>query len=77
MKFYVDEEWVYYTKTVTRNDEEVTCLHKARLDSYGFFNTKSGIPIFDLNNEAKNMNDYNNLKRLEDLLLPKVDINLF
>lgn len=73
MKFYVDEEMVYYTKTVVRNDEEVTCLHKVKMDRYGFFNTANGIPILDLNNEAKNNNDYNNLKRLEDLLMPKSD----
>ena len=72
MKFYVDEKFVYFVQeTQNPSEERKYLLHKSQLDSYGFFNTVNGIPIYDLFAESNNMNDFNNLKRLEDLLMPK------
>jgi len=72
MKFYVDEKFVYFVQeTQNPSEEKKYLLHKAPLDCYGFFNTVNGIPIYDLFAESNNMNDFNNLKRLEDLLMPK------
>jgi hypothetical protein len=72
MKFYVDEKWVYFVREVMdKNNETRNCLHKVSLDAYGFFNTANALPIYDLFIESENMNDFNNLKRLENLLMPK------
>ena len=72
MKYYVDEKFVYFVQeTQNPSEEKKYLLHKAPLDSYGFFNTVNGIPIYDLFAESNNINDFNNLKRLEDLLMPK------
>jgi hypothetical protein len=72
MKFYVDEKWVYFVKEYLNSDSTTQyILHKTQLDSYGFFNTANSIPINDIFMESQNMNDFNNLKRLQDLLMPK------
>lgn len=72
MKFYVDEKWVYFVREVMdKNNETRHCLHKTPLDTYGFFNTTNALPIYDLFIESQSMNDFNNLKRLENLLMPK------
>lgn len=76
MKFYVDEKWVYYVKECLNSDSNTEyILHKTQLDSYGFFNTANGIPIRDIFVESNNMNDFNNLKRLQDLLMPKSQLS--
>jgi hypothetical protein len=68
MKFYVDEKWVYFVQEYGQGEY---ILHKTQLDAYGFFNTANAIPIKDIFIESQNMNDFNNLKRLQDLLMPK------
>jgi len=66
MKFFIDENWVYFCKNAA--------LYKSSVDSYGFFNTDHGIPV-DLCQEAKDRNRVAQLERLKSLLMPKPELS--
>ena len=66
MKFFIDENWVYYYKD--------SALYKANVDSYGFFNTEHGVPV-DFCQEAKDHGRVSHLERLRSLLMPKSELS--
>lgn len=65
MKFFIDDNWVYYTQ-----DED---LYKTSVDSYGFFNTNNGIPV-NLCAESSDSQRTDHLERLRQLLMPKHEL---
>lgn len=66
MKFFIDENWVYFYKN--------SALYKSPVDSYGFFNTDHGVPV-DLCAEAKDHGRISHLERLRSLLMPKSEVS--
>jgi len=66
LKFFIDENWVYFCKN--------SALYKANVDSYGFFNMEHGIPV-DFCQEAKEHNRVPQLERLRSLLMPKPELS--
>lgn len=65
MKFFIDENWVYFYKNLA--------LYKSSVDSYGFFNVDYGIPV-DLCAEAVDIKRMTHLVRLKSLLMPKSEL---
>ena len=65
MKFFIDENWVYFYKNAA--------LYKSPVDSYGFFNTDHGVPV-DLCAESQNDIRISHLERLKNLLMPKSEL---
>ena len=62
MKFFIDENWVYFYKNST--------LYKSSVDCYGFFNTDHGTLVdFYAETEA-----VSHLERLKMLLMPKSEL---
>jgi hypothetical protein len=62
LKFFIDEDWVYFYKNST--------LYKSSVDCYGFFHTDHGIPVdFYAETEA-----VSHLERLKMLLMPKSEL---
>jgi hypothetical protein len=59
LKFFIDENWVYFYKNST--------LYKSSVDSYGFFHTDHGIPV-DFSEAVSH------LERLKMLLMPKSEL---
>ena len=59
MKFFIDENWVYFYKNST--------LYKSSVDCYGFFHTDHGIPV-DFSESVSH------LERLKMLLMPKSEL---
>lgn len=66
MKFFIDENWVYFYKN--------SALYKTNVDSYGFFNTDHGVPV-DFCQEAKEHNRIPQLEKLRSLLMPKSELS--
>lgn len=66
MKFFIDENWVYFYKD--------SALYKSPVDSYGFFNTEHGVPV-DFCAEAKDHGKISQLERLRSLLMPKPEVS--
>ena len=66
MKFFIDENWVYFCKNST--------LYKSPVDSYGFFNTDHGVPV-DACAEGKDIGKISHLERLKSLLMPKSELS--
>ena len=66
MKFFIDENWVYFYKNAA--------LYKSPVDSYGFFNTEHGVPV-DFCQEAKDRSRVAQLERLKSLLMPKPELS--
>ncbi len=66
MKFFIDENWVYFYKNAA--------LYKSPVDSYGFFNTEHGVPV-DLCQEANEHVRVSHLERLRSLLMPKPELS--
>ena len=66
MKFFIDENWVYFYKN--------EALYKSSVDSYGFFNTDHGVPV-DFCQEAKDHGRISHLERLRSLLMPKPELS--
>ena len=62
MKFFIDENWVYFYKNST--------LYKSSVDCYGFFNTDHGVPV-DFCVETE---EVSHLERLKTLLMPKSEL---
>lgn len=63
MKFFIDEDWVYFYKNST--------LYKSSVDCYGFFHTDHGIPVdFHAGTESW----VSHLERLKTLLMPKSEL---
>ena len=65
MKFFIDENWVYFCKN--------SALYKSSVDSYGFFNIDYGVPV-DLCAEAIDIKRMTHLDRLKSLLMPKSEL---
>lgn len=65
MKYFIDDNWVYYTQ-----DSE---LYKTSVDSYGFFNTNNGVPV-NLCAESEDRQRTDHLERLKQLLMPKPEL---
>lgn len=65
MKFFIDENWVYFHKN--------SALYKSSVDSYGFFNTDHGVPV-DFCAEAIDVKRVSHLERLKTLLMPKPEL---
>jgi hypothetical protein len=65
MKFFIDENWVYFC--------ENSALYKCNVDSYGFFNTDHAVPV-DFCQEAKDHGKISQLERLKSLLMPKPEL---
>jgi hypothetical protein len=65
LKFFIDENWVYFYKN--------SALYKSPVDSYGFFNTDHGVPV-DFCAEAKEQVRISHLERLRSLLMPKPEL---
>jgi hypothetical protein len=66
LKFFIDENWVYFYKNAA--------LYKSPVDSYGFFNTEHGVPV-DFCQEAKDRSRVAQLERLKSLLMPKPELS--
>ncbi len=66
MKFFIDENWVYFCKNAA--------LYKSPVDSYGFFNTEHGVPV-DFCQEGKDHGKVSQLERLRSLLMPKPELS--
>jgi|DEB0MinimDraft_10_1074344.scaffolds.fasta_scaffold05549_4 hypothetical protein len=62
MKYFVDDNWVYFLK-----DDQ---LHKTELDSYGFFETDRCMPV-DMGIDADEDGRQDQFFRLKSLLKPK------
>tara|TARA_R110000868_G_scaffold386132_1_gene654314 strand:+ start:324 stop:542 length:219 start_codon:yes stop_codon:yes gene_type:complete len=62
LKFFIDENWVYFYKNST--------LYKSSIDCYGFFHTDHGIPV----NFYTETEEVSHLERLKTLLMPKSEL---
>jgi len=65
LKFFIDENWVYFYKN--------SALYKSPVDTYGFFNTDHGVPV-DMCAESKQLARVDHLERLRNLLMPKSEL---